>query len=58
MRRRFPQDGRAALRRDDRIRRVLQHQRRIADRNRKRAARTSFADHGDDDGCLEPGHFI
>src|SRR2546426_8243398 len=49
-----PQDRRAALRRDHRIRRVLQHQHRVAHRDGERAARAALADHAGDDWGAEP----
>ncbi len=46
---RLPQDRRAALGRDHRVGRVLEHQRDVADRDRERAARAAFADDRHDD---------
>jgi len=39
-----PQDRRAALRRGDRVDRVLRHDDAVGERDRKRSARTAFAD--------------
>ena len=54
----LPQDRRAAFGRDHRVRRVLQHQRDVADRDRERAARPAFADDGDDDRRAQAGHLV
>ncbi len=56
--RRLPQDRRATLRRDHRVRRVLQHQHHVADRDRERAAGAAFADHRDDDRHAQSGHLV
>ena len=54
----LPQDRRAAFGRDDRVSRVLQHQRDVADGDRQRAAGTAFADDRDDDRRAQAGHFV
>ena len=52
----LPQDRRAALDRDHRVDRVLEHVRAVGDAERERAARAAFADHRRDDRHLEPAH--
>src|SRR5437763_15614822 len=54
----FPEDRRATLGRNDRVRCVLQHQRDVADGDRERAAWTAFANDGDDDRNPQTGHFV
>ena len=52
----LPEDRGAALGRDHRVDRVLQHQHLVADADRQRAARAALADDGDDDRHLELRH--
>ena len=54
----LPQDRRAALGRDHRVGRVLQHQRDVADGDRERAARAALADDGDDDRHAQARHLV
>src|SRR5258708_7898011 len=54
----LPQDRRAALRRNHRIGRVLQHHHEIADRDRERPARAALADDGAHDRHPELGHHV
>ena len=52
----LPQNRCAALRTDDRIDRILQHQHLIRDRNRQRTAGAALADDGGDDRHLQLRH--
>jgi len=54
----LPQDRGAALGRDHRVDRVLQHQRHVAHRDRQRAARAALADHRGDDRHLQRRHLV
>jgi hypothetical protein len=54
----FPEYGSAAFGRNDRIGRVLQHQRRVADGNRQRASGAAFADNRAHDRHAQIGHRI
>ena len=53
---RLPQDRRAALGRDHRVDRVLQHQHLVGHADGQRAARAALADDGGDDRHLELRH--
>src|SRR5689334_10161759 len=55
---RLPENRRAAFGRNHRIRRVLEHQRDIADGDGERPARAAFADDGDDDRSPQAGHLV
>ena len=51
-----PQDGRAALGRDDRVERVLLHEHPVGERDRDGAARPALADHAADDRDRQARH--
>src|ERR1700754_2074289 len=53
----LPEDGSAAFRRDDRVGRVLQHERAVAHADSQRAAGTTFTGNGADDRHAQFGHF-
>src|ERR1700682_1211419 len=52
------EDGRARLRRDDRVPAVLQHEQPVAHADGQRAARAAFADDHGDDRYLKGGHLL
>ena len=51
-----PEDRRAALRRDDRVHRILLHQHPVGERRGDRAAGTALADDAGDGRHAEPRH--
>ena len=52
----LPEDGGAALGRDDRVPGVLEHRDPVGDGDPERAARTALADHDRDDGGAQAAH--
>src|SRR4051812_20150947 len=52
-----PENGRATLGRDHRVRGVLHHLHNVAYRDGERPARSALADYGDDDGHAQARHF-
>src|SRR3974390_538862 len=54
----LPEDRGAPFRRNDRIRRVLEHHHRVAHGDRERAARAALADHRAHNGHLELRHDV